>query len=63
MRGGGAWCVVEGVTAVTAGITAIGGGGGVWVRGGGGGAWARVTVVVRGQGGDSGDGAAGGHCQ
>ena len=33
--------MVEGVTAVMAGITTVGGGGGMWVRGDGGGAWSR----------------------
>ena len=55
--------MVEGVTVVMAGVTAVGGGGGMWVTGvtagvtaigGGGGTWVR---------GDGGDGAAGGRCQ
>ena len=33
--------MVKGVTVVTAGVTAIGGGGGMWVRGDGAGAWSR----------------------
>ena len=33
--------MVEGVTVVTAGVTAIGGGGGAWARGDSGGAWSR----------------------
>ena len=41
VRGGGAWCMVEEVMVVTAGVTAIGGGGDTWARGDSGGAWSR----------------------